>query len=134
MEEKEVEFKQVSEREIYVDKNRFYLGEDNITYITIVGNTDEGIAVKANETILHFSSIVEVKLKSLIDLNKAGKPSFGARKMAKEILVNEKIGKIAMFGIHPVAKVIASFVMGISKKKDMRFFKTKEEALNWLNE
>jgi len=29
---------------------------------------------------------------------------------------------------------MASFFMGASKKKDMRFFKTKEEALAWLKE
>jgi len=117
------------EREIYVGKNRFYLGEDNIIYITIVTNTDEGMAVKAKEAVLYFFSIVEGKLKSLIDLNKAGKPSSVARKIIKEIFENEKNGKIAMFGIHPVAKVMASFVMGITQKRDMRFFKTKGEAL-----
>jgi len=46
----------------------------------------------------------------------------------------EKTGKVAVFGLHPVARVIASFVMGVSKNKDMRFFKAKEEALAWLKE
>jgi len=134
MEEKEVEFKQVSEREIYVGKNRFYPGEDNIIHITIVGNTDEGTAVKAKEVTLNFFSVVERKLKILIDLNKAGKPSSGARIIIKEIFENEKSGKIALFGLHPVPKVIASFMIEVSKNKNMRFFKTKGEALLWLKE
>ena len=46
----------------------------------------------------------------------------------------EKIGKIAMFGMHPVARVVASFVMGVTNKEDMRFFKSKEDALLWLKE
>jgi hypothetical protein len=29
--------------------------------------------------------------------------------------------------------VIASFVMGLSEKKDFRFFETKESALAWLH-
>jgi hypothetical protein len=45
-----------------------------------------------------------------------------------------KTGKTAFFGMHPVARVIASFVMGVSPNKMMRFFKTKEDALIWLRE
>jgi hypothetical protein len=39
-----------------------------------------------------------------------------------------KSGRIACFGLSPVAKIIASFVMGISGNKNYRFFKTEEEA------
>jgi hypothetical protein len=52
----------------------------------------------------------------------------------KEIIENERTDRIAIFGLHPVARVIASFIMGVTKKKEMRFFKTKEEALRWLKE
>ena len=48
--------------------------------------------------------------------------------------MNEKFGKIAHWGINPVAKILASFVMGLSKKTEMRFFTSKEEALAWLKE
>jgi hypothetical protein len=30
--------------------------------------------------------------------------------------------------------VLASFVMGVTKKEEVYFFKTKEEALAWLKE
>jgi len=133
MEEK-VQVRQVSEKEIWVGDNRFYLGKDNIRHLTCVGDIDEKIALEIKEVTFNFFSIVEGKLKLFIALNKAGKPSSGARKILTKIFENEKIGKIAMFGIHPVARVLASFIMGISKKKDMRFFKTKEEALLWLKE
>jgi hypothetical protein len=43
-------------------------------------------------------------------------------------------GKMAYFGMHPVARVIASFMMGVTRKQNMRFFKTREEALAWLKE
>ena len=74
---------------------------------------------------------VEGKVNTLIDLNKAGKTSTAARKKQKEISEHEKVGKVALFGLGPVAKVIASFFMGISMKKDMQFFKTREEASEW---
>jgi len=70
----------------------------------------------------------------LLDINKAGQVSSGARKIGKETFEDEKVGKVAFVGLHPVARVIASFVMGVTRKKDMRFFKTKEEALAWLKE
>ena len=70
----------------------------------------------------------------LVDLNKAGKPTSEARKIGKERLEEEGVGKVALFGLHPVARVLASFVMGVSKKEDMKFFKTKEEAIAWFKE
>jgi len=122
------------DRETWVGKNRLYLGEDNILYLTIFGEVDEKIETRINEATLKLMNMVEGKVNTLIDLNKAGKTSPGARKRQKEISEHEKVGRVALFGLHPVAKVIASFFMGLSKNKNMRFFKTKEEALAWLNE
>ena len=120
------------DREIWVGENRIYLGEDNILCLTILGEVDEETEIGINEACYTLMSMVEGKMHALIDLNKAGKSSPGARKRQKEISENEKTGKVALFGLHPVARVVASFVMGISKNRDMRFFKTEEEALAWL--
>lgn len=57
-----------------------------------------------------------------MDINKAGKPSSRGRKAGQEVLKGERIKKVAFF------------VMGVTEKKDMRFFKTREEALDWLTE
>ena len=133
MEEKPVEIKQVSEKEIWVGEHRLYLGEDNINYITpSEGDMDEKRAIEASQASLRLMNMVQGKVNCLIDLNKAGQQSSGARKIWKEWSENEKTGKVALFGLHPVARVVASFFMGISQKKDMRFFKTREEALAWL--
>ena len=134
MEEKEVEVRQVSEREIWVGESRFCLGEDDILYETIVGKQDEKTVIAALEYHNKFKNMVEGKMKMLLDINKAGQVSSGARKIGKETFEDEKVGKVAFVGLHPVAQVIASFVMGVTRKKDMRFFKTKEEALAWLKE
>ena len=122
------------EREIWVGENRHYLGEDNILYVTVVGEVDEKVAIACREAAFKLMNIVEGKVNVLIDVNKAGKQSPEARKVWTELSEHEKFGKVALFGLHPVARVLASFVMGVSKKKDMRFFKTKEEALAWLKE
>ena len=122
------------DREIWVGESRFYLGEDNIIRITIVGELDEETQIGINEAGYKLMNTVEGKVHALIDLNKAGKVSPGARKRQVEISEYEKTAKVALFGLHPVARVVASFFMGVSRKKDMRFFKTREEALAWLKE
>ena len=122
------------DRESWVGKNRLYLGEDNTIRITIVGELDEKTQLAINEAGYKLMSTVEGKANALIDINKAGKILPGARKRQVEISEHEKTGKIALFGLHPVARVIASFFMGITRKKDIGFFKTEEEALAWLKE
>ena len=130
----ELEVKRVSEREIWVGENKYCLGEDDMLYITPAGNFDETTALEVKEVMLKFFDMVEGKVNLLIDLNKAGKHSSQARKIVKEFAEHGKVGKAAVFGLHPVAKVLASFIMGASQKGDMRFFTTKEEALAWLKE
>jgi hypothetical protein len=122
------------DREIRIGENRLYLGEDNITYFVLVGEHDENIAIACGEAFLKLINMGEGKVNALGDLNKTEKQSPEARKIWREISENEKVGKLALIGMHPVARVLVSFVTGTTKKKDMRFFKTKEEALAWLKE
>ena len=109
-----------------------YLGEDNIIYETLVGKQDEKTVLAIYGASNRLANTVEGKVNVLVDLNKAGQASSGARKKGQEMLEDKIFRKIALFGLHPVARVVASFFMGISQKKDMRFFKTREEALAWL--
>ncbi len=122
------------DREMWVGKNRIYLGPDNILRITGVGEIDEETMSMMYDTFLKFATMVEGKVKVIIDLNETGKMSTGARKAAAKMADDEKFGKMAFFGLHPVARVIASFFMGIAQKKDMRLFRTEAEALAWLKE
>lgn len=122
------------EREILVGENRLYLDGDNILYITVIGDTDEKIATAMRDASFKLFNLVDGKVNAFVDLNKAGRQSAKARKIGKETFEHEKNRKIAIFGLHPVARVIASFVMGVTKKKDIQFFKTEEEALDWLKE
>ena len=100
----------------------------------MVGDTGEKKSMTLKEISDKFAAMVEGNLNILVDLNKSGLPSAGARKEGLKGFEGERIGKVGFFGLHPVAKIIASFVIGVSKKKDMRFFRTKEEALKWLKE
>lgn len=119
-------------REIRIGESRYYLGEDNIIHAVEVGVMDDKKAMAIKEAYLNVLDIAKGKIYILVDLNKAKKPSAKARKILNEINENERVDKVAHFGMHPVARVMASFLMGFSKKKEIRFFKTKEQALKWL--
>ena len=122
------------DREIWVEESRFYLDEDNILYEIVVGTVDEKLANAMEEAAIKLRNMVEGQVNVFVDLNNAGKPTSEARKIGKARLEEEGIGKVALFGLHPVARVIASFIIGVTKKEDMRFFKTKDEAITWLKE
>lgn len=121
-------------REIWVGKSRFYFGEDNILYETIVGDVDEKIALAMKEAADKLRNLVEGDTCVLVDLEKAGRQTAKARIIGIKALEEEKLKKIALLGTHPVAKIIASFVIGFTKKKGIRFFSSREEALKWLEE
>ncbi len=122
------------EREIWVGESRLYLDEDNIGYVTLIGEVDEKAADRYMDAALKMINMAEGAVNFLVDVNKTGKLSTEARGVFKEMSEHEKTGRVAIFGMHPVAKVLASFVMGVSRKKDMQFFRTEEEALAWLKE
>jgi hypothetical protein len=134
MEEKPVEIKQISEREIWAGESRFYLGEDDIMYVEISGNYDLKVAFELRTAFLKLLHGVEGRVNLIVDSSRGGKPSQDARKVFAEMMEDERCGKIAVVGMNPVARVIASFVLGSSKNKNTKIFKTKEEALAWVKE
>lgn len=120
------------DKEIWIGEHRFYLGEDNILYVTVVGGQDEKTALTMKKAVESLMSQVEGKLNILVDNSKAGKATSEARKIFQEQMDQKNFGKVAIFGTHPVARVLASFVIGLSRKKDVRFFSSKEDAIAWL--
>lgn len=122
------------DREAFIDKIRLYLSKDNIIFIKADGKVDNKKALLLRDAIFHFFDITDGTVDVVVDMNKGGQASSDARKIFKELIEHEKVRKLAFHGLHPVAQVVASFVMGVSNKKDMRFFKTSDEALNWIKE
>jgi hypothetical protein len=122
------------ERSIQIGDSRIHLSEDNIIYATPKGDIDEITAIELRENIIKLANMVDGRVNSVIDLNKIGRPSIRARMIGKDAFEHEKVGKVAFYGLHPVAKMLASFAMGAARNNDMRFFKTKEEALDWMKE
>jgi hypothetical protein len=134
MEEKMIEVRKISERELMVGENRIFMEDGNIQNIILVGNTDAAMAKVLVGALVDFAKTFEGKIHSLVDLNRAGKASPEMRKIGPEMIDADNTGKVALFGLHPVARVLASFVIGVTRKKDLRFFKTREEAVAWLKQ
>ena len=129
-----VEGEKAIRREAWIGESRVYLDEEDIFHIVGSGDTDDKTAVEIKQRADEFLELVEEKMRIIVDMNNSGKPSAEVRRVFNELGQNEKIGKVALHGIHPVARVIASFFMKTTTKREMRFFKTEEEALAWLEE
>ena len=121
-------------KEFMVGKNRIFLDDNNVVNFIHVGEMNEEIAIDSIEAMRELQRIGGKKINFLIDFNKAGKGTAKGRRLLKEFTENQIDGKLAFYGLHPVARVIASFFMGTTKKDEMRFLKTKEDALEWFNE
>ncbi|MDD5528661.1 MAG: STAS/SEC14 domain-containing protein [bacterium] len=122
------------EKEIWAGQNRLCFGEDKILYATLVGDLSAEIV---NTLYVFFEqnkneNMVDGKVRFFVDLTNSGKPSMEARKLTYALSESKDIGKFAIIGMNPVARVIAAFFMGNSRKKGMKFFNTREEALEWL--
>jgi len=127
-----IQVSQLSENEFLVGTNRTALIEENIIYVVAKGEQTDEVAIAQEEVNRRLKEQSNQKIYYLIDLNECGKNSRKAREIWLKLAEDEATEYVAIFGLHPVAKVIASFVTGLSKRQNERFFKKKEEAVNWL--
>lgn len=127
------EIKQINEREFYIGESRYHIMDNNILSILSVGDIIDKHTIDSHKEITRIlREKIDGPINVLIDINKAGRQSSLARKTWQDISNEEEIVKVAYFGLHAVARMLASFVIGIIVRKEIRFFRTKEEALNWL--
>lgn len=128
----DIEVREISDKEVWVKTNKISLIGENTIYVVAVGEQTTPFALAQKKVYDRLTLQAGGKVNFLINLNDTGKNSPEARKLWKQISEAESTNKVALFGLHPVAKVIASFVMGRSKASELRFFSTKEEAMTWL--
>lgn len=119
-------------KEIKIGSNRLFIDEDKILHVISIGDIDEEVTreiEKLYQVLMEETGVVRL----LIDLNRAGKVSTQARKLFNQMAKDTRILKVASFGLHPVARVIATFGMGAVYRRGFAgFFKTEEEAGTWL--
>ena len=125
---------ELSDSGIWVGENKVTLLNRNIVHVVAIGLQSDATAFALNDINYKLFASTTGTIHFLIDLNLAGKNSQEARKQWTKISEESRTGKIALFGLHPVARVLASFVIGVSSNKEMRFFNTRDDALKWLME
>ena len=118
-----------------IGNSTFFAGEDGIVYVVLTGEINGKLAAEMAEIIKKYAcGRVDGKINILCDMNKAGQSSYEAREIYRGIMKNDIINKAAMFGLHTVAKMLASFIIAYLNLKIARFFRNKEEAILWLKE
>ncbi len=121
-------------KEFMVGENSFHLDEENILHITIKGEHDDDTARNIQGAMTELLDHAGRPVDIIADNNKGDKNSPTARKIYKKLAAHEKIGRIAVFGMHPVARVTAQFVIRAMPHDRVRFFRTEEKAMKWLRE
>jgi hypothetical protein len=128
----QIEICQVGDNEYRIGTNRIVFIDKKIIHISVVGDQTKEMSLLHRELDNKLLSLTDEKCNYLIDLNKVGNNNPESRLIWKESCYIEKINKVAVYGLHSVARVIASFVIGFDKKSKQRFFKTEKEAIKWL--
>lgn len=129
----DVEYKQDYKCDVWIGANKTtFIPVLNIIHVIVVGEQTPEIADQQEEFFFKMLEFANGRISFLIDLNKCGKNSPEARQKWVKLCEHEKANKVAVFGLHPVARVLASFVFAVSRNKHQRFFKTQEECLDWL--
>jgi hypothetical protein len=105
---------------------------DGLFDTTEMGPCDGEKARQAVSAYLTRAKRTNEKWSILVDLNRAGKPTVGARHQFIELTRSDAIEKIAFHGLHPLARIIASFLIDIADQQKMAFFSRREDALKWL--
>lgn len=126
-------YKQISEQEFTIGENRIVLLDNSTIYIEAIGEQTDDHAREILKLYQKLYSELPGKINQLVNLNRSGKSSPKARQVYEEMNNHERTYKVAVYGIHPVARVLAAFVTGLTEKKNIEFFTNKEEAMAWLN-
>ncbi|MFC2003320.1 STAS/SEC14 domain-containing protein [Chloroflexota bacterium] len=120
------------DREIKIRKTTLYLGEDNILRETFAGRMDGAQIEELREAAIKLRNMVDGKVNMLISIDKVEMIAPKVIEFAKATLADAKVGKVALIGKNPLAPILIAPFMGTTRKSDVAFFKTEEEAMQWL--
>jgi len=128
----QVSIQKLSNKEMIVGRNIVSVLENNIIHVVAIGEQTTLIALAQDRINRQLSNTIKGRINYLVDLNQAGKNSPEARGLWKKVVEEKSTKKVALYGLNPVARVLAQFVMAITHEGRIRFFKTKEEGLKWI--
>lgn len=115
-----------------VGKYNITVEEDGILRVHVSGQLDEEAMNSLTEELRRILEKRSGKANILVDAIAGVEISSKARKIGARMAKWPRIGRIAIYGVGVVSKVLALFMIEISGKENMKFFENEEEALKWL--
>ena len=123
-----------------IKNGKVWLGEDGIIRIKTGERTDLDHVKKIVEKFTDIAKTLEGKAKILIDTNASNQNlgilyRRGVVKVFLDIYKNPGFEKIALWGgKNKMIEIVGAFMIGATGLKNIKYFKTEEKALKWLNE
>jgi hypothetical protein len=130
----------MEEDNLEIENGKVWLGEDGIIRIKTGENANLDNVEKLAEKFIDIARTLKTKIRGLIDIGPSNpKLDVIYRKELVKIFVDayRDLGfeKVALWGAkNKLIEVIGSFVIVATGLKNIKYFKTEEEALKWVNE
>ncbi len=121
----------IVEQDIKISKNEVTCENGTIVYRLIVPIDDQE-AERIDAIGRSFLDRKEAD-RVLIDIRRSSSFSSAARKRWANFLRHPGIVRTAIFGGSTFVRTLAVFVIGASQMKNVKFFATEREALEWLH-
>lgn len=117
-------------------KDKIVWIEDDIIMTTCVAGLGEEKAIQFIDEFSEALDKFEENGKAVIDAT-SGKATISAKIRKKYVELGKKIkaDKVVVFGMNTLQRTVASFVIKAIPKmgiKELKFLKTREEALKWI--
>ena len=110
------------------------MGDDHILRVAFVGDTGERGAQAFIEALGPFlEATTETEpLYAILDATRAGKLSAKARNIFFGLNRDSRVGQVAVIGTRRYLRVLGSFILKATRRDNIGFFDTEEQAIAWL--
>lgn len=112
----------------------FGVRDDGILSLVFLGDQDvEDLRAFRVEFDPHLAAASTAKpLLVLVDGTQSPRFTAGARKSFLELNRDARIGAAAIWGVDRYTRVLADFVLRATSRKNIAFFDTEQQAIDWL--
>ena len=100
----------------------------------IEGKEQEANVQSVMNTIEDFARQHKRRVRLMVDLSKAGKPTARTRKIIVKTLKQDIFDKVALFGQSIVMRTVVKFMKAAANVSYIEFFDDEASALKWLKE
>lgn len=123
--------------ELELEGSKVWLGDDGIVRIRIGEVINEGIVEATAKDFREIVKTPPIKARVLIDISAGPRVTSSifrknAVKLIKDTLKDPGFERIALWGGSVIQKVGTSFIITAAGFKNIKYFKTEKEALEWL--